>query len=77
MGLQKKKNIHLIFEQIAISEGVSVADIRREMMISIEDARNNPDPNVQAEFTKLFGNATPTPEEFVLKASAKLRRWGY
>ncbi|EQE85597.1 hypothetical protein ACWJU0_13345 [Clostridioides difficile] len=44
------------------------------MEISIEDAKNNPDPEKQAEFKKLFGDRTPTPEEFIYKVTKKLKQ---
>ncbi len=69
----KKKDTKAIFKAIARKEGISVAEVIREMEFSIEDARNNPDPEKQAEFKKLFGEKTPTPEEFVYTVAKRLR----
>jgi TPP-dependent pyruvate/acetoin dehydrogenase alpha subunit len=51
-----------------------VAQVREEMQYSIEMARNNPDPEKQAEFRKIFGDRTPTPEEFVTKMTKKVSK---
>lgn len=69
----KKRDTKAIFKAIARQEGVSVAEVIREMEFSIEDAKNNPDPEKQAEFKRLFGNRTPTPEEFVYTVAKKLK----
>lgn len=69
----KKRDTKAIFKAIARQEGVSVAEIIREMEFPIEDAKNNPDPQKQAEFKKLFGDRTPTPEEFVYTVVKKLK----
>ena len=69
----KKRDTKAIFKEIARQEGVSVAEVIREMELSIEEARNNPDPVKQVEFKKLFGNRTPTPEEFVYAVAKKLK----
>lgn len=37
------------------------------MELSIAEAQNNPDPEKQAEFKRLFACKTPTPEEFIMK----------
>ena len=58
-----------VIEMVAKQQGVSKAEVRREMEFAIADARDNPDPEAQACFTELFGNRTPTPEEFMKKVS--------
>lgn len=70
----KKRDSKAIFKAIARQEGVSVAEVIGEMEFSIEDAKNNPDPEKQAEFKKLFGDRTPTPEEFIYKVTKKLHQ---
>ncbi|AXU86762.1 TPA: hypothetical protein KN209_000897 [Clostridioides difficile] len=69
----KKRDTKAIFKAIARQEGVSVAEVIREMEFSIEDAKNNLDPEKQTEFKRLFGNRTPTPEEFVYTVAKKLK----
>lgn len=67
MKILRKKNMKNILEMVAQQEGVSVDEVRTEMELAIEAARNNPDPEKQANFKKMFGNSTPTPEEFISK----------
>ncbi|MDN9572385.1 hypothetical protein KLL42_05785 [Clostridioides difficile] len=69
----KKRDTKEIFKTIARQEGVSVAEVIRKMEFSIEDAKNNPDPEKQAEFKRLFGDRTPTPEEFVYTFTKNLK----
>ncbi|AVP64809.1 hypothetical protein C3B64_11290 [Clostridium botulinum] len=69
----KKKDRKAIFRAIARQESVSVAEVIREMEFPIEDAKNNPDPEKQAEFKRLFGDRTPTPEEFAYTVAKKLK----
>lgn len=68
----KKRDTKTIFNAIACKEGISVAEVLREMEFSIENAKNSSDPAKQAEFKKLFGNKTPTPEEFIHTVASQL-----
>lgn len=72
MKILRKKNMKNILEMVAQQEGVSVDEVRQEMELAIEEARNNPDPEKQANFKKMFGNSTPTPEEFISKVTKSL-----
>lgn len=68
-----KRDSKKILKQVARLRGVSVSEVREELKIAIEEARNNPDPDAQAEFYRLFGNMTPTPEEFLCIATNNFR----
>lgn len=70
--LNREKNIRRIVEQIAHQEGISILEIRHEMELAIADARENPD--TQENFMKLFGNRTPTPEEFILSVAKQIEK---
>jgi len=61
-----------MYKSIAKAEGVSVAQVKQEMVEAISLAKNNPDPETRGKFKKIFGSRTPTPEEFVLKMYKKL-----
>ena len=61
----KKKDRKAIFKTIARQKGVPVAEVVREIEKSIENAKNNPELEKQAEFKRLFGDRTPIPEEFI------------
>ena len=47
-GRRDSKNM---FKEIARLNGVSVREVKEQMRLGIEQARNNPDPEAQAEFT--------------------------
>ena len=68
-----KRDSKKILKQVARLRGISVSEVREELEIAIEEARNNPDPDAQAEFHRLFGNKTPTPEEFLCIATNNFR----
>lgn len=70
----KKRDTKDLLRTIARTHGISVAEVRAEMQATIDEARNNPDPEKQAEFRKYFGNRTPTPEEFIYTMTKKLNR---
>ncbi|HBG4827894.1 TPA: hypothetical protein KQF10_002491 [Clostridioides difficile] len=72
LGFRKKDSKDL-FKTVAHKHGISVSEVKEQMRFSIEQARNNPDPIAQAEFQKLFGDRTPTPEEFICTVSKKLK----
>lgn len=69
----KKRDSKDLFKQIARTHGVSVSEVKREMIETIEQAKNNPDPEKQAEFRKHFGSRTPTPEEFIYTMVKKVK----
>lgn len=72
--LKKKRFKKRYLKRLPVKRAVSVAEVIGEMEFSIEDAKNNPDPEKQAEFKKLFGDRTPTPEEFIYKVTKKLHQ---
>lgn len=73
MSSFKKKDTKTIIKTIARQEGVSVTEVIKEMENSIEKAKNSPDPKKQAEFKRLFGDRTPTPEEFIHTVARELK----
>ena len=70
----KKRDTKDLLKTIARTHGISVAEVRVTMQATIDEARNNPDPEKQAEFKKYFGYSTPTPEEFIYIMTKKLNR---
>lgn len=72
--MKKGKYNEDIFEAIARKEGISADEARREMEQAILAARDNPDPEKQAEFKKYFGDGVPTPEEFIHTLAKELKK---
>lgn len=69
----KKRDSKDLLKTVARAHGISVAEVKAEMQATIDEARNNPDPEKQAEFRKYFGNRTPTPEEFIYVITKNLK----
>lgn len=55
------------------SHQLRAEDVEREMQLCIEEAKKNPDPAKQKYFRELFGDKTPTPEEFIQKIVSLLK----
>ena len=65
----KQRDIKKIIKNGAKAGGRSVADVRAAIQATIDDEMNSTDPEVQANFKKLFGNKCPTPEEYIYKVT--------
>ena len=72
LGL-KKRDIKKIIKNGAKAGGRSVADVRADIQATIDDEMNSTDPEVQANFKKLFGNKRPTPEEYIYTITKKTK----
>ena len=71
--MKKSKGLKAI-EQVAAEHGISVAEVRKEMAIAINEAFSNPDPDVQARLTKISRTGDrPTPEEFIVFIAEKIK----
>ena len=70
----KKRDTKDLFKVIARQHGISVKEVREQMQKTIDEARSNPDPEKQVEFSKYFGDGTPTPEKFIYVMTKKLNR---
>ena len=55
----------------AKADGASLADIRTDIEATIDEAMTSTDPEVQANFRKLFRNKRPTPEEYIYTITKK------
>ena len=50
----KKRDTKDLLKTVARAHGISVAEVKAEMQATIDEARNNPDPEKQAEFRKYY-----------------------
>lgn len=70
---RKKRDIKKMLKLGAKAGGVSLADVRDDIETTIDEAMTSTDPEVQANFRKLFGNKRPTPEEYIYTMTSKIK----
>ena len=69
----KKRHIKKMLKTCAKADGASLADIRTDIEATIDEAMTSTDPEVQANFRKLFRNKRPTPEEYIYTITKKTK----
>ena len=68
-----KRDSRKMIKEMARLHGLSVSEVREQIQGKIIDAMNSDDTEQQAQFKCLFGNSTPTPEEFICITSRQLK----
>ena len=59
--------------EVARKNGISVAEVRKEMEFAIDAAMKNPDPMTKRVWDECFPNGKkPTPEEFIVYIAKKV-----
>ena len=69
----KKRDIKKMLKLGAKAGGVSFADVQTDIEATIDEAMTSTDPEVQANFRKLFRNKRPTPEEYIYTITKKTK----
>ena len=68
-----KRDSRKMIKEMARLHGLSVSEVREQIQGKIIDVMSSDHPEQQAEFKRLFGNSTPTPEEFICVTSRQLK----
>ena len=63
-----KRDSKKMIKEMARLYGLSVSEVREQIQDKIVAVMDSDDPDQQAEFKRMFGNRTPTPEEFICTA---------
>jgi len=70
--MSKSKGAKAI-ERVALNNGVSVAEVRREIEAAMNFSRRSSEPQAQAFWDEYIKNGTePTPEEFIIYMAKKV-----
>ncbi len=66
-----------VIKRVAKKYGTTPDEVRKEMSLAIQEGFNNPDPEVQAMWRKLFPDGKqPSPEKFIQVLAGEVKRRG-
>ena len=68
-----KRDSKKMIKEMARLYGLSVSEVREQIQDKIIAVMDSDDPDQQAEFKRMFGNRTPTTEEFICTSSRQLK----
>lgn len=66
----KHRDADKALDRVARENGVSRAEVEREIHAAIREAMNHPDPLVQRRWKALWPDGEPSPEELLIKLAA-------
>lgn len=70
----RKRKQEDVYQEIAMSHGVSACEVRQEIQRTIDAAWNSADPEVREKQRSLFPKGKPSVEEFIDVISNRLTR---
>ena len=70
---RRKSDVLKILRKIAVQHGVSVDEVERDILETIDAAWNDADPSVRTRQQELFPNGKPTVEVFIRKMAEQIR----
>lgn len=62
-----------MLKEVARLKGVPVSALREQLENAIWEMQNSDDPDQRAKFQEMFGERTPTPEEYICATSKQLK----
>lgn len=68
-----KRDIKHLMKAGAKAQGITYREYREMLMETILSRKDNEDPYIRKEFESVFGNSTPTPEEYFSKIVKKMK----
>ena len=64
-----------VISQVAQQHRTTPDEVRKEMAFAIQEGFNNPDPEVQTMWKRLFPDGKqPTPEQFIKVLAGEVKR---
>ncbi|HEK8913965.1 hypothetical protein BGV10_01505 [Clostridioides difficile] len=68
-----KRDSKRMLKEVARLNNVPVSVIREQFENAIWEMQNSDDPDQRAKFQEMFGERTPTPEEYICATSKQLK----
>ena len=68
------KMIQSIMRNIAIDKGLSVQQLRADMVVAIHTAVLSDNQAARTYFRSVFGEKEPTPEEFIMRLAEEVTK---